>query len=222
MAISVQNLYLKVEDTLAKNQAGNFGNDEFNLIVNMAQDDLMDFFLSMDGSSQQVHDALQPFIKKYQIAIANTVALPADYRSKRNARVRLNLEVNGTATFPWFPCDFLQTDEDFDTLASPIRGPSIANEQFLYKIDSGGISIFPENLTGLFEMSYIRNPLAASRAVTIDVPTETEVYNAGATVNLEWNSQQFNMFHDIICFYMSVVIRESEVIAWLQNRGLKR
>ena len=76
--ISVQDLYLSVSDRIAKEQSGNFTNAEFNRIVAQAQEDAMDYFESLDGSSQFVQNALNPFLKRYDVAIANTVPFPED------------------------------------------------------------------------------------------------------------------------------------------------
>src|SRR5574343_1246535 len=220
--ISVQELYLAVSDRLAKDQAGNFTNDEFNRILAQAQEDAMDYFESMDGSSTFVQNAMNPFLKRYEVAAASTVAFPADYRSKRNARVRLGFMENGSPVFKWFPMNFLETDEDFDALYSPIRKPSVATEVFSYSMDSTGIRLYPEDMVGLFQMSYIKTPAVAVRGVDIDLVNEIEVYDPGTTTDLEWDNVQFNLFHDLICFYMGLDIRESEVIEWLSQRKLKQ
>lgn len=222
MPIPVQDLYLAVSDRIAKDQAGNFTNDEFNRILAQCQEDALDYFESLDGSSQFVQNALTPFLKRYEIAISSTVAYPTDYRSKRNARVRLSFMNGDTPEFRWFPMNMLETDEDFDALYSPIRKPSVANEVYSYSMDSTGIRIYPEGITGLFQMSYIKQPATAVRGVTVDIVNEVEVYDAGTTTDLEWEITQFNLFHDLICFYMGIDIRESEVMAWLSQRKLKK
>jgi hypothetical protein len=222
MAILVNDLYLAVSDRIAKDQAGNFTNSEFNRILAQCQEDALDYFESLDGSAQFVQNALVPFLKRYEVAVANTVTYPADYRSKRNARIRLAFMNNGEPDFKWFPMNMLETDEDFDALYSPIRKPSVSTEVYSYSMDSTGIRIYPEGITGLFQMSYIKQPAAAVRGVTVDLVNEVEVYDAGTTTNLEWEVTQFNLFHDLICFYMGIDIRESEVMAWLSQRKLKK
>lgn len=221
MAISLQDLYLKVEDTLAKNQCGNFNNDEFNRILDSAQEDALDYFLNLDGSSQFVQDALVPFLKRYETPLASTVAYPNDYRSKRNARVGVMMMNGSDPELKWFPANMLETDEDFDSLYSAIRKPSVANEVYSYSMDSTGIRVYPEGISGTFQMTYIRVPPTATRGVTLDNVNEIEVYDAGTTTNLVWDIAQFNLFHDLICFYMGMNIRESEVLAWLSQRKLK-
>ena len=222
MPIPVNDLYLAVSDRIAKDQAGNFTNDEFNRILAQAQEDAMDYFESLDGTSQFVQNALVPFLKRYDVAIAETVPYPGDYRSKRNARMRLMFMEDGNPTFKWFPANMLETDEDFDALYSPIRKPSVSTEVYSYSMDSTGIRLYPEGITGLFQMSYIKQPAAAVRGVTVDLVNEIEVYDSGTTTDLEWEITQFNLFHDLICFYMGIDIRESEIIGWLSQRGLKK
>ena len=219
--INVNDLYLKIEDTAVKDQHGNFNNDEFNRMLVNAQNDVMNFFLSKDGESSFVHDALAPFIKTYSTFITYPVSLPADYRSKRSARVQIPRMIDGVATFNWEPLHFLKTDEEYETLKSPIRGPSIQNEVYVYSIDADGINIKPTNLPGTFEMKYVRHPLVAIRAVTVDPVNEIETYNAGGSVQLEWPSQLFNMFHEVICFYLGINIRDSEIIQWLAAKQVK-
>lgn len=216
--IAVQDLYLRVQDTLVKNQSGYFSNDEFNRLVNVAQNDLMLFYAPADG--QRAHDALRPFITDYQVVASPTIALPGNYRYKLNARCRIGEQVGATAQFNWYQADFLETDEDFDELQSPIRKPSIANRTFAYRITSAGILLFP-TFSGLFELSYIRRPFSAIRAVTVDTLNDIEVYDSVNTDDLEWNEEQVNEFHDAICFYMSIQIRESEIVSWLANRQIK-
>ena len=220
--ISVQELYLSVSDRITKEQSGNFTNAEFNRILAQAQEDAMDWFESQDGSSQFVQNALNPFLKRYEVALASTVPFPEDYRSKGNARFRLMFMDGGNPVFKWFMANMLETDEDFDSLYSPIRKPSVANEVYSYSMDSTGIRLYPEGITGIFQMSYIRVPNVATRAVTYNFTDEIEEYDAGSTVDLEWDNVQFNLFHDLICFYMGIDIRESEIIAWLSQRRLKQ
>lgn len=220
--ISVQELYLSVSDRIAKEQSGNFANAEFNRILAQAQEDAMDYFESMDGTSQFVQNALNPFLKRYTVAIADVVPFPDDYRSKRNARFRLAFMDGDNPAFKWFPANMLETDEDFDSLFSCIRQPKVETEVYSYSMDSTGIRLYPEGITGLFQMSYIRNPATATRAVTFDFVNEIDVYDAGASVQLEWDNVQFNLFHDLICFYVGIDIRESEIIAWLSQRKLKQ
>lgn len=219
--ISVDALYQKVSDTLAKDQAGNFSNDEFNRILSLVQVDSMNFFLEQDGTKQSVYDALVPFLVRYEVSLASIVPYPENYRSKRNARVGIFVSSGDTSSMKFFPANCLETDEDFDSLYSPIRKPSVATEVYSYSLDSAGIRIYPENISGIFQMSYIRQPNGAIRAVTNDVANEIEVYNPIGTIDLEWQPQQLNMFHDLVCFYMGIDIRESEVIAWLSQRKLK-
>lgn len=216
--ISVDQLYQKVEDTLVKNQCGNFSNDEFNLNLVTAQNDLFNFFMRNDGENSFVHDALQPFLSTYSVAITQPVALPIDYRSKRSAKVKYFQMVNGVSELKARSLNFLKTDEKDMTLESPVRGPSVANEVFLYTIEGNGINIFPTTLAGTFEMLYLRHPGVAVRGVTIDIANEVEVYDAGTTTNLEWPEQYFNMFHEVICFYQGFQVRESEVIQWLSMK----
>jgi hypothetical protein len=213
--IGVDQLYQKVEDTLVKNQCGNFNNGEFNLNLVTGQNDVFNFFMQKDGESSYVHDALQPFINRYSIAISQPIALPADYRSKRSAKVKY-WQMNGDAPeLKTRSLDFLKTDEKDITLESPLRGPSLEKEVLVYTIEGNGINVFPETLAGTFEMLYLRKPVTAVRQVTVDLVNEIEVYNPVGTVDLEWPEQYFNMFHDVICFYQGFQVRESEVIQWL-------
>lgn len=218
MAISVDLLYQKVEDTLVKNQSGNFNGNEFNLNLRVAQNDIFNFFMQKDGVNSFTHDALQPFITKYTVPITYPIAMPGDYRSKRSSRVRVGVMDGDTPKFSWHTCDFLKTDEEDMTLSSRVRGPSVQKEVYLYTIRDNGINIYPEGLTGTFDMLYLRHPAEATRAFTTDTANEVEVYTPTGTVDLEWGSQYFNMFHEVICFYQGFQVRESEVLSWLSAK----
>jgi hypothetical protein len=217
--IGVNQLYQKVEDTLVKNQSGTFSNDEFNLNLVTAQNDVFNFFMQKDGESSYVHDALQPFLETHTVAITQPIALPADYRSKRSAKVEYFQMVGDSPVKKSRSLDFLKTDEKNKTLESPVRGPSLEKEVLLYTIGGHGINIFPETLTGTFIMLYLRKPAVAVRQVTVDTVNEIEIYNPVGTVDLEWPEQYFNTFHEVICFYQGFQVRESEVIQWLSTKA---
>lgn len=216
--IQVNTLYLKVQDTLVKNQSGYFSNDEFNRNIELAQNDIFDFYLDLDGASQRIHDALAPFLKRLEANAGSVIPLPADYRSKRDAEVMVNQMQDGQAVFKWKECSFLQTDEAAGVRSSAVLMPSKKNSSYWFEVLSDGIHVLPEDFTGKFRMLYLCHPAAASRAVTINPTTQTEEYDEGATTNLKWNSQQFNVFHDVICFYQGFQVRESEVVQWLMAR----
>lgn len=216
--IGVNDLYLQVQQTLTKNQSGYFSGDDYNRLLILAQNDVFNFFMRDDGSEAFTHEALRPFLKNYSISISQPIALPADYRSKRSATVKYGLMIDGFPIFKTRTCDFLKNDEKDMTLESPVRGPSVANEVFLYTIDSSGINVYPQTLSGTFNMLYLRNPEVAVRAYNTDVLNEVETYNAAGSTDLEWGQEYTNIFHEVICFYQGIQLKDSEIVQWLMAK----
>ena len=91
MAISVQNLFLRVQDLSRKDKAGYLSNDEFNRNLADSQDLLMEYYYRRFEESQDVVDVLHSFIQEARLPIGagGFVDLPTDYRHRLDVLVEV-------------------------------------------------------------------------------------------------------------------------------------
>ena len=170
--INVDTLYQRVQDLVLKEKSGLLTNDEYNRLLATAQELVYDYEYAQYEKRQTVSDSLAGFVTTYQSAIAagNAGARPDDYRHDlRNSTVKIPTSVDGVATTISRTCTYLHQDEIRLTIDSALRGPT--TDRMYYHFENGEIQVLPA-ITGYFVLRYLRQPDAASRAVTIDVSND--------------------------------------------------
>lgn len=216
--INVDTLYQRIQDLVLKEKSGWFSNDEFNRLLVSAQELVYDYEYAEYEKKQAVSDSLAGFVTTYQSAITagNAGARPDDYRHDlRNATVKIPTSVDGVATTISKTCTYQHQDEIRLTIDSALRGPT--TDRFYYHFENGVQKVLPA-ITGYFVLRYLRQPEAPYRAVTVDVSNDQENYDSSGSTQLEWPAQMVRVFEDIMCWYLGLQVRNSDIIQWATQK----
>lgn len=215
--ILMQDLFLRVNTDLVKKGLGGFANNStFNRAVNEAQVILMEYYAEKYRFSQNLADAVLPFLETADIAITSgTFSFPSDYRHLLSAAYISYTNSDGEPVETETILNESLPNEQLYAYRKPTLG-----KPKTYKYELGAVNkIKPSTLAGKVRVTYLRVPAEASRAVTNNVTTDDEDYNAGSTVNLEWPSHEFVNFVDLLMFAKGVEIRETDLVNWVAGRN---
>ncbi len=207
--ILVQTLYQECQDLLRTFQGGYLSNDEFNRLVNQAQNYLFKTLLEDTSVDRYTNESLSPFRKEATITKSSGIyTTPTDFAEIREVAVEFVLPSGETE---YRPC-YLITDLGL-TLTSPIRKPT--KKTFGYTKDVN-FKIYPSSNVKMF-LKYFSKPVQTERKVTYS--GDDEVYNPTGTVNLEWNETDKSMVLDMMLFYAGVAANMPDIANWIQLRN---
>lgn len=208
--IDVDELYNITNDLIRKDHAGGYtSGPEFNRLLKLAQETLYRFYYDNKDESQarQSLIAFQEFTTLAPVGSAYTK--PSGYKDKLDAK----LLVGGKS----IPIHFPARDELAMTLSSAVRGPDIEKNVVVGESVAGKFYVWPESIYKMF-LRYYRNPAVPDRVTEIDEITTAEVYDEGASTQLEWSYSNLQDFVDLLLFYKGLVIRDSALIQWVQTK----
>jgi hypothetical protein len=212
--IFVEELYQFVNNDLAVKGAGGYtSNDEFNRAVADAQLLLFKYHCNRLDNSNVSH-ALRPFItaSSYQLV---------DFKATLAADIERVIEggfiviKNGKQVT--YPASALKQYEVVETLNHPIRKPSYKNKAYYYTLSGDKEVTFYSEVLGSGYLKCLRYPIAAVRAVTIDVVNEVENYTSTGTINLEWPKTEFDSFVNILLHLKGFQIKDEQLSSFLKT-----
>ena len=207
--IAVQTLYQECQDLLRTFQGGYLSNDEFNRLVNQAQNYLFKTLLEDSSVDRYINESLSPFRKEATVTKSSGIyTTPTDFAEIREVAVEFILSSGETE---YRPC-YLITDLGL-TLTSPIRKPTKVT--FGYTKDVN-FKIYPSSNVRML-LKYFSKPVQAERKVTYSDDDET--YTPTGTVNLEWNETDKSMVLDMMLFYAGVAANMPDIANWIQLRN---
>ena len=207
--IAVQTLYQECQDLLRTFQGGYLSNDEFNRLVNQAQNYLFKTLLEDSSVDRYTNESLSPFRKEATVTKSSGLYItPTDFAEIREVSVEFILSSGETE---YRPC-YLITDLGL-TLTSPIRKPTKVT--FGYTKDAN-FKIYPSSNVKMF-LKYFSKPVQAERKVAY--PGDDELYSPTGTVNLEWNETDKSMVLDMMLFYAGVAANMPDIANWIQLRN---
>lgn len=219
--IDVQTLWQRVNQDLIKlGQTGFDSNESFNRDMNEAELVMLDYHHRMYGLSQNLSDAVNPFVKKQEVQIVSGfVSEPSDYAHRLDMEYKVVVNTALEPTVSYTPMNIEKVGENRSL--SAIRRPTITDtDTYSYRQESGGFYVLPPELTGYVRITYLRYPISGSRAVT--VASDQEVYDSGNSVNLEWPATELSNFVDLMLFFRGISVRANEVVQWVAaNKQIK-
>lgn len=223
--INVQYIFEAVNDLTRKNNAGYTSSEEFNRHLNQCQDMLMRYYYKLFEEAQIIVDSLMPFLVETNLVIGTNgqIAFPANYLHRLEVGY---LEINNPdcgqnePTIKPSPCHYLAANEVIETLSSPIRKPNKAKGIYKHTFINNYIQLYPTDLTGYIHFKYIRKPVEAEYATTIDVVNRIEVYDPVNSIDLEWLEQDRDNLVDLLLFMKGISLRESALIQWVQQKNI--
>lgn len=207
--ILVQTLYQECQDLLRTFQGGYLSNDEFNRLVNQAQNYLFKTLLEDSSVDRYTNESLSPFRKEATVTKSSGLyTTPTDFAEIREVAVEFILTSGETE---YRPC-YLITDLGL-TMTSPVRKPTKVT--FGYTKDVN-FKIYPSSNVKMF-LKYFSKPVQAERKVTYS--GDDELYTSTGTVNLEWNETDKSMVLDMMLFYAGVAANMPDIANWIQLRN---
>lgn len=223
--INVEYIFKAVNDLTRKNNAGYTSNAEFNRHLNQSQDMLMRYYYRQFEEHQILVDSLLPFIVNTQLQIGakGVVVLPSDYRHRLEVGY-LEIynaacgETGGPSIDPK-PMHYMAANEEMETLSSPIRKPRKDKGVYRHTFFNGYMQVYPTDLTGYVNFKYLRDPVQANYAVTVNSVDRIQIYDPLNSVNLEWEEQDRDNIVDLILLFMGVAIRETALIQWVIQKN---
>lgn len=218
--INVEQIYQSLRDLSTKGKGGYSDTDEFNKNSKRAELLLWQYYFSIFEATRRVPEAMLPFMTESALGLDTNGAfdLPTDFGHMLNVQygtVKNGATCGDDPVVSNNPVYYLQKSELTVTLSSLVRGPSLAKKQFYYSFSpSKKAQVYPVKMTGQVAIQYLRLPNFAIRAFTLDTTNDEQVYNAGASVQYEWQTQEENNLVDILLMFQGVIIRDNALIQW--------
>lgn len=219
--IDVQYIFNRVVKDLArKNQSGYSSTDEFNRDLIDSQNMLYEYYYLQFQKSQKISDALMPFLVELTLPIEyGYVSYPQDHRHP--LEMSFKKIVNNYCGMPielQIPMDYLNANEERDTLRSYIRKPDMEKEVMYYLQVNKKLKLHPMDLVGSVAYKYLREPKYGKYATTIDVVSATEKFDATKSVNLEWESQEATNIINLMLMLKGISVRDTELIQFASTK----
>lgn len=210
--IDVDLLYNLTNDLIQKDSQGGYtSNSEYNRLLALAQETLFEFFYD-NRDEADARRALNEFHKVRMVyGSGGYYNKPADYKEKEGARLVISESSS-------IPVHFPARDEMDMTLSSAVRGPSIDRKVVIGEVLPTQFKIWPAS-SYFLELRYYTTFPVADRVMTIDVPTQSEVYDADASTQLSWAPFTLRHFTDLLLLFKGVILRDSPLIQWV---GMKK
>jgi hypothetical protein len=214
--ISVERIYQRVvKDIARKGQTGYSSSDEFNRDLRDSENILYEFYYKNFQETQKVSDALEPFVKEKPIVISSgKVAYPSDHRHplEMSYLKAVNSEECAEPTYTEVAMDYLNANEERDTMNSAIRRPSIAKDLLYYTQVNKAMKVLPKELQGKVAYKYLKRPVYGFYAVILDTVRGIEVYDPSQSTDLEWNDQEETNIISLMLLHKGISVRDNDLI----------
>ena len=220
--VSVLRIYERVaKDLSRKNQTGYSTVGEFNRDLRDSENILYEFYYKEFQETQKVSDALEPFIKEKTLTIGGgKVAYPTDHRHPLEMSY-LKIVNDPSCLKPEYtevPMDYLNTNEERETMISAIRRPSIEKNLFYYTQVNRSLKILPNSLTGKVAYKYLKTPIYGIYGVKINVTKGIEEYDPALSTDLEWNEQEETNIINLMLLHKGMSVRDNELMSFAMNK----
>lgn len=207
--ISISAVWNRVNELGKTGTSGYDSQDEFNDKIYSVQLELAEVLADVYEENQKASDALAPFIIKTDITTLSNglITKPSDYLHLctiwllRNGNIypTAKLPVNGTAT----------------TLTSPVRGPSLVNNDVAYNFVNDKIQLYP-NAIMTVRVIYIKQPDLAKitliPASNADSDYLTVDANPANTIDLKWPVSMFNIIVYMVLEKLGIEMKEQLLV----------
>lgn len=224
--ISIERLYKRViKDLARKNQTGYSSSEEFNRDLQDSENILYEFYYREFQQTQKVSDALEPFVKEKNLVInSGVVAYPKDHRHPLEMSYLKAVNQDcGKPKYTEVPMDYLNANEERETMMSAIRKPSIEDNLMYYTQVNKALKILPKELQGKVAYKYLKTPLYGFYGASIDVSKGIEVFDANASQDLEWNDQEETNIISLMLLHKGISIRDNELMNFAMSKlGLEQ
>lgn len=210
--ISVKALYDSVQRMAAKDQKGYNMPDDFNGDLDNVQLEVAEYIYQFFEINSKAVDILGPFIPRIEPSSNSTgaVAKPSDYLHL----IALDFKVSSTV---YYPIEYYGVNGAMISQQIPQRAADASKNRYRYSYENTAIQIYPKALCTV-RMSYLKRPPTASIAFTENTSGTEDflVYDAGASVDLEWSETCFNLFLALMLEKLGVQIKDQVLLEYSQ------
>lgn len=212
-------VYNEINDLVKKDgRSGYFSKEEFNAWTPSVENLLMNYYVDKFKDNVHTIESLRPFLVEVSFNITNSIlTIPANYRRFVDlsfTRVVNSAECGQDPTSTTISCDYIDSDEWYDMLRSPIRKPDFSKGKCRYRIINANIEVSEK--AGTAKLVYVRNPVHANLGFVLNTVTEEQEYNAVGTTNFEWMPKDRNKIVDLYCMKLGMSIRDRDLMQWMQ------
>jgi hypothetical protein len=214
-------VFEQVKSLSSKNQGGYISNAEFNQYSAQAERTLLNYYVSMFNAKETIEESLSPFIKTQSFILnSKLLAFPSDYRyfiSLGYPWIKNSSNCSVAQVSQMVSFQKVNPNKWNDYRSSSIRGNNINRGQLQCRVTNELIEVSMN--TGSVELTYLRLPVYANRAITISVNSDEEVYNAIASTNYEWTERDQNNIIDLILANKGGAIRDVQLSQWVAQKN---
>jgi hypothetical protein len=223
MPISPQTIFNRVTDLSRKDKSGYMSADEFNRNLQEAQNMLMAYYYYRFEQEQEFVDNLNPFVVEVVLPIAiSYVSLPLNYRHRLQLAYLYiqneNCPPTPVPSHERIVMHYCSANEEALLTSSAIRRPNLSTKSLHHTFINNKIRVLPRDLLGFVELKYLRDPVRAIYAITLDVANDQENYDPINSVDLEWEQQDTNNIVDIMLIFQGISSREDALFQFVQQR----
>lgn len=211
--ISIVRLWKTVNQRARSGTMGFDSGEEFTSKVIDAQTDVFNILVPQWESNENVKSVLSHLVKPVDVSLTaqGTYVLPDEFARFVRAVV---------GTVPTIPIGINEVDI---IKSSPIRSPALGRTSYVYR--EGNELKFLPSVSAPATISYIRYPVDP-KITLVPVSNEDddflEVSNAqGATVNLEWPDQLFNLFLYLVLEKLGIEM-DDQLLVQYANLGISK
>lgn len=216
--IDVDQVFRQVVNLSRKGQTGDYTGADFNLQQSLVQNLLFEWYFTRYETGQRIPDSLRPFITEPLLPIVDgEVTLPSDYRHR--IEVHVGYVVNGAETV-YYPCPYLQGNQEIETRNSYVRKPSSTRRRFFHTIKESSIKILPIDFNGHVRLKYLAQPADAVWGSDIDTDNDVENYDSGSSTNFLWEPQDEKNLVDLFLYLKGIQTRQSELLEWVGQKNI--
>ncbi len=193
-----------------KNQSGNVTPSQFNQMATQAQWEYFEKEYVKWQTTQDITDALAVFIKSLATSVSVTGRLPypSDYEHVTSVR---HYFVKNDNTGIEVPVKEVDNDQYAEYMQSEIVTPTL---RFPIWTAYSDYMQFKPNNVGLITFDYFRKPNNPVWGFT--VVNSRPVYNPTTSINWELPPQTHNELVFMMCSYLSINLRESELMQYAE------
>lgn len=220
--VNVNSIWQLIRDVSRKDHAGYLSTDEFNRVLNLAEQLLFDYYIWVYDTTARIESALDPFRVSEQVPYLSAgYVLPSNFRQRLEfGAIWLESSCDGLVQ-TIHPAPPMDGAEKLLTVSSEVRRPSLAKRVFRHQIIAGRLMIYPSTFTGSVHLEYLRNPTYGVRGYTLDTGSQEEVYNPSTSTNLEWPQSEIGNILDIMLFIKGMQTQSGAIIEWIKaKKGL--
>ena len=217
--MGMNDIKLRVEDLVIKGQGGYISGDNFNRDFADAQNVLLSYYIRRYEQSQEVSDALLPFLSEAILTIGNNgyIDLPENYRHRVSVSKRvLSQDENKKVVQSFIKSTYVHPLHLQDTLMSVVRKPNVLKKRYVHTFSDGRIRFFPNDMAGSVKLVYFIQAPEARWGYVTNQNTITEDYDVNTTIEHVWPEQEEINLIALMLHYKGIQIRDNEVIQWLQ------